>query len=269
MRKLSYKLIIDAVDELPLSSWFTTNTELKNISSILHDSDSASIEFVNKITGFFTFTHTDSTVFFKLFIKDETVNEILLTELLKEFCRENYTSEQAVYFAISFYKDSAVPEFKNYADRVFKMEYTPDCSVDYQSEIPEKAIDTDELIDFHYTCYNEDAPYMSGNWEKMITNYSKNKLPTYSFSVRSDNKLTGTCIGMLIPHRDFKYLFSICVHPNFRNTGIGKKLLESFLHHKPVKKTILSVYESAESACKLYKSVGFNCKSVTSYVYNV
>ncbi len=269
---MEYDLLVNPGKELPVSDWFKNTASQKTINDILSNSDVCDIKINGITTGFFTFSLYQSTMSFKLFLNDSSaISENQLILLLKDFCNENYKEEHAEFFTIAFFRQSKLLELNKFIDRTVKMEYTPVSKRRSESgfsiEINDNDLSISELKDFHYVCYSEDAPYMPGDWDKMLVNFKNTRLPSYTFSSATNGVLSGICIGMYIPHREFKYLYSICTHPEKRSTGIGSVLLESFLKAEPVKPVVLNVYESAVSACKLYRKKGFIVKSVTSYVY--
>ncbi len=274
MSKFEYELLVKPLNELPLKSWFPEETEQRTMVDLLTRSYVCSIVINGSITGFFTFETYMTTVSFKIFVRaqvDTHENDLLM--LLKVFCNENFTAEQAEYFTVAFFKKSSHFELNEYIDRTFRMEYTPEsqrkCTSSSMVIVHSNDLDINLLKEFHYVCYAEDSPYMPGDWDKMLVNFNNTDLPSYSFSTVNKDKLSGVCIGMFIPHRDFKYLYSICVHPEYRNSGIGSALLDEFLKAEPEKPVVLNVFESAVSACNLYRKAGFVEKAVTSHIYKV
>ncbi|MBC8525849.1 MAG: GNAT family N-acetyltransferase [Candidatus Cloacimonetes bacterium] len=66
-----------------------------------------------------------------------------------------------------------------------------------------------------------------------------------------------------------KYLYSICVHPDFRSKSIGEYLLQIFLTTEPLLPCYLTVYKSAKLAVNLYEKFGFKkTKIVESIISN-
>ena len=135
--------------------------------------------------------------------------------------------------------------------------------------ISKKISDYKELIDFHYLCYSDDKDYMSSNWEKMLNSFPKAPIPKLIYICRFNEKIIGSCIGYLIPKKKRKYLYSICVHPDFRSKSIGEYLLQIFLTTEPLMPCYLTVYKSAKPAVNLYKKYGFKkTKIVESIISN-
>ena len=129
--------------------------------------------------------------------------------------------------------------------------------------------DYKELIDFHYLCYADDKDYMNSNWEKMLNSFPKAPIPKLIYICRSNEKIIGSCIGYLIPKKKKKYLYSICVHPDFRRKSVGEYLLQIFLTTEPLMPCYLTVYKSAKPAVNLYKKYGFKkTKIVESIISN-
>ena len=58
-------------------------------------------------------------------------------------------------------------------------------------------------------------------------------------------------------------IINLCVAEKYRNMGIGKKLLKSFLEWRSEKDIMLYCLENNENAIKLYEGVGFKSKSKT------
>ncbi|MEA2097353.1 MAG: GNAT family N-acetyltransferase [Candidatus Cloacimonadota bacterium] len=114
-----------------------------------------------------------------------------------------------------------------------------------------------KLIDFHKLCYFDDKEYMKSNWKKMLQSFPQVPFPTITYLCYNEDIIIGSCIGYYIPKKQKKYLYSICVHPNYRGESIGKYLLQLFLSAKPLVNCYLTVYDSANQAVKLYKKIGF------------
>ena len=123
--------------------------------------------------------------------------------------------------------------------------------------ISSKISDYEELIDFHKLCYSDDKDYMISNWEKMIQSFPKAPLPKITYICYNKDKIIGSIIGYIIPKKNKKYLYSICVHPDYRGNSIGEYLLDFFLQSEPLIPCYLTVYETAKPAINLYKKFGF------------
>jgi len=117
--------------------------------------------------------------------------------------------------------------------------------------------DYDELINFHNLSYSDDKDYMTSNWRKMLQSFPKAPLPKLTYICYDKDTIIGSIIGYLILKKNKKYLYSICVHPDYRGKSIGENLLQLFLSAEPLVPCYLTVYETAKPAVKLYKKFGF------------
>ncbi|MBT3169701.1 MAG: GNAT family N-acetyltransferase [Candidatus Cloacimonetes bacterium] len=115
----------------------------------------------------------------------------------------------------------------------------------------------DELIDFHNLCYSDDKDYMISDWRKMLQSFPKAPLPKLTYICYNKDTIIGSIIGYIIPKKNKKYLYSICVHPDYRGNSIGEYLLDFFLQSEPLIPCYLTVYETAKPAINLYKKFGF------------
>jgi ribosomal-protein-alanine N-acetyltransferase len=73
------------------------------------------------------------------------------------------------------------------------------------------------------------------------------------------NRLTGYCCCWEIEGE--LQIANLAVHPEFRNQGIGKKILQEILNRacqRKVKKVTLEVRESNQAALKLYRGFDFS-----------
>ena len=129
--------------------------------------------------------------------------------------------------------------------------------------------DYDKLIDFHKLCYSDDKDYMTSDWEKMLKSFPKAPFPKLTYICYEKNIIIGSIIGYIIPKKNKKYLYSICVHPDYRGKSIGEFLLSLFLQAKPLITCYLTVYETAKPAINLYKKFGFKkIKTVVAIISN-
>ncbi len=117
--------------------------------------------------------------------------------------------------------------------------------------------DSDKLINFHKLCYSDDKDYMTSDWEKMLKSFPKASFPKLTFFCYNKDNIIGSIIGYIIPKKNKKYIYSICVHPNYRGKSIGGFLLNLFLQADPIIPCYLTVYETAKPAINLYKKFGF------------
>jgi len=129
--------------------------------------------------------------------------------------------------------------------------------------------DYDKLINFHEFCYSDDKNYMISEWRKMLQSFPKAPFPKLTYICYKKNKIVGSIIGYIIPKKNKKYLYSICVHPDYRSKSIGEFLLNEFLQAKPMIPCYLTVYESAIPAVNLYKKFSFKkIKTVEAIIVN-
>jgi len=129
--------------------------------------------------------------------------------------------------------------------------------------------DYDELIDFHNICYSDDKDYMISDWRKMLQSFPKALLPKLTYVCYNKETIIGSIIGYFIPKKNKKYLYSICVHPDYQGKSIGEYLLQLFLLADPLSPCYLTVYETAKPAINLYKKFGFKkIKTVEAIIAN-
>lgn len=129
--------------------------------------------------------------------------------------------------------------------------------------------DYDKLIDFHYLCYSDDNDYMYSEWKKMLQTFPKAQIPKITYFCYNKDTIIGSIIGYIIPKKNKKYLYSICVHPDYRGKSIGGYLLQVFLQAEPLIPCYLTVYDTAKPAINLYKKFGFKMiKTVEAIVAN-
>lgn len=129
--------------------------------------------------------------------------------------------------------------------------------------------DYDKLIDFHNLCYSDDKDYMASNWRKMLQTFPKAPFPKLTYFCYNNDTIIGSIIGYIIPNKNKKYLYSICVHPDYRGRSIGEHLLQLFLLADPLIPCYLTVYETAKPAINLYKKFGFKkIKTVEAIIAN-
>ena len=135
--------------------------------------------------------------------------------------------------------------------------HKPNPKLNSNFTISKNISDYKELIDFHYLCYSDDKDYMNSNWENILQSFHKAPIPKIIYICHNKDNIIGSCIGYLIPKKNKKYLYSICVHPDYRRKSIGEYLLQLFLSTEPLISCYLTVYESAKPAVKLYEKFGF------------
>jgi len=147
--------------------------------------------------------------------------------------------------------------------------YKPNPELNSNFTISKNISNYKKLIDFHYLCYSDDKDYMNSNWEKMLQSFPKSPIPKLTYICHNKDNIIGSCIGYLIPKKNKKYLYSICVHPDYRGKSIGEYLLQLFLSTEPLTSCYLTVYESAKPAVNLYEKFGFmRIKTVEAIIRN-
>ncbi|MBI0030744.1 ribosomal protein S18-alanine N-acetyltransferase [Gilliamella sp. B14384G15] len=99
-------------------------------------------------------------------------------------------------------------------------------------------------------------------WSK--TTFFSNQGDRYlNLKLTIDNKIIGFCICQLVA--DEANLFNIAIHPEFRQKGLAKELLNKLIEellslnsNKPIASLWLEVRKSNDAAIRLYHSLGFN-----------
>lgn len=123
-------------------------------------------------------------------------------------------------------------------------------------------VDKKKLIKLHYKCYYDDEEYMLNDWDRIINFYFNKKLTKIKFVCRMQNDVIGACIGWI--KHDNKFLFSICVDPDYRGKGIAKLMLDRFLQNPPQLSSYLTVFEDNTNAIALYKKFGYKIRKITN-----
>ena len=80
-----------------------------------------------------------------------------------------------------------------------------------------------------------------------------------SWVLESDKILIG--YGVMLIASDESHILNLCIHPNYRSIGIGKKLLGHFLalsKEYNIHRTFLEVRPTNFKAIRLYLNMGFN-----------
>ena len=127
----------------------------------------------------------------------------------------------------------------------------------------------EKMINFHELCYSDDKKYMISNWKNMLQSFPKVPFQKITLICYNKNKIVGSIIGYIISKKNKKYLYSICVHPDYRGKSIGEFLLNMFLQAEPLIPCYLTVYESAIPAVNLYKKFSFKkIKTVEAITFN-
>lgn len=80
--------------------------------------------------------------------------------------------------------------------------------------------------------------------------------PGVTFLVTKDgDTVTGSIISDM--HRGRIRIMNIAVHPNYRHTGIGHRLMTTVLESNPQKSVVLMVQDHNSTAQSLYTKLGF------------
>lgn len=90
--------------------------------------------------------------------------------------------------------------------------------------------------------------------------------PETNFICRVDNKLCGV---ILCGHDGRRaYIYHTAVHEDFRNQGIGHRLVETVLtslENEEIKKVALVVFKNNESGNRFWESIGFTVRDDLNY----
>lgn len=81
---------------------------------------------------------------------------------------------------------------------------------------------------------------------------------SWVWTAKINNRLTGYCCCWEIEEE--LQIANLAVYPEFRNQGIGKKILQEILNRacqRKIKKVTLEVRESNQFGLKLYQAFGF------------
>jgi ribosomal protein S18 acetylase RimI-like enzyme len=223
------------------------------------------------ILGYFFLTDKENIIHVYLYVKQafSETDTIRLIKLLNESVE--HKSYKYIIISHIFESVNILPQIYNLnnsnINSVSKMELSAPYVIEDEQFEMNYSISTDtdknELITFHYTCYFADKEYMLGNWNNLIDYFFQKEVDRITLMCRNGNELIGACIGWIANNR--KYLFSICVHPDYRGKGIGKYLLHRFLQYQPQISCYLTVYEDNIDAIALYEHFGFR-KTVTSTI---
>ncbi|MDO9578745.1 MAG: GNAT family N-acetyltransferase [Candidatus Cloacimonadales bacterium] len=243
----------------------------KKIITFIEQSDNLYfIKADRLLLGFIQVTLFENNIRAKLYLdhnwKENYRNELTkcISDLLKNY-KQNFIS-----FSDCFDSRNILDKIEG-IDYMYQYEFNDTIPIqnsilNSEFEISNKINNLNDLIDFHYLCYSNDAEFMNSNWDKMLRAFPEAPFPKITFFACDQSKIIGSCIGYYIPAKNKKYLYSICVHPDFRNHSIGENLLSLFLSAKPDSSCYLTVYKSAESAIKLYEKMGFEREKTVEVV---
>jgi len=223
--------------------------------------------------GFFHLNFLSNKISIKLFLSSEwkdDLNEQLFINILDSIKDKHYN-----YLTFLHCFDST--NILNKIDGIdFMHQY--ECNADFNKlnpilkttfNISTKISDYEKFIDFHNLCYSDDKDYMISDWRKMLQSFPKAPLPKLTYICYNNNTIIGSIIGYIIPKKNKKYLYSICVHPDYRGKSIGEYLLQLFLQAEPLIPCYLTLYETAKPAINLYKKFGFKkIKTVEAIIAN-
>lgn len=94
-----------------------------------------------------------------------------------------------------------------------------------------------------------------GSWDRLIFVSELKNSFSKTLVYENENNIAGFAVIWII--EDEIQLNRICVLPEFRNTGIGKSLINFIRDYYPGKKIFLEVAEKNIPAISLYDSAGF------------
>jgi ribosomal protein S18 acetylase RimI-like enzyme len=120
-------------------------------------------------------------------------------------------------------------------------------------ELRLQALQTDPIA--FGSAYEEEENFPEEEWQRRMKN---------AIFALSDDRPVGTITYVFsnrVKSKHIARIFAFYVEPNYRNRGIGKKLLERALElireNKEIVKIQLFVNREQEAAVKLYKKMGF------------
>lgn len=125
-----------------------------------------------------------------------------------------------------------------------------------------KGIDIDEVLKVEELCFK--TPW---SYESFVSEIYKNNLARYIVA-KLDGRIVGYA-GMWFV-LDEAHITNIAVHPNFRNRGIGDKLVKETLkiaNENELKRITLEVRNSNGQAIRLYEKNGFKVEGIRKGYY--
>ena len=126
--------------------------------------------------------------------------------------------------------------------------------------------DINQLIEYKKQTIFEYAKDLSKKEIDKINNYINNNVPNDIndyFNIVVDNKIVGC---LLITNKDDgKLLDELYLEENYRNKGIGTKIIKDILNSNDI--VYLWVYKENEKAISLYKRLGFSVIEETESRY--
>jgi len=128
-----------------------------------------------------------------------------------------------------------------------------------------EAQDLDEVLEIE--CSSSLSPWS----KKMFVEEMENPL-AHCFVIRMRERPGHSVIGFICFRTigDESELLNICVHPQYRQTGIGRSLMEFYLgfcRKKRIKRFYLEVNASNESAVHLYQLFSYQSSGVRKKFY--
>lgn len=267
------KHITNSQDSKEFLKQLQSSTEEKVATFITENEDIFLIKENSLYLGFFHLNFLKNKISIKLYLnsnwKDDFIEQLInnILELIKNK-NQNYLTFLPCFDSKNFLnKLNGIDFMHQYECNLNFNKHNPILNSSFK--ISTEISDYDKLIDFHYICYSDDKNYMISNWRKMLQSFPKAPLPKLTYICYNKNIIIGSCIGYLIPRKNKKYLYSICVHPDYRGKSIGENLLQLFLTAEPLVPCYLTVYETAKPAVNLYKKFGFKkIKTVESILNN-
>lgn len=132
--------------------------------------------------------------------------------------------------------------------------------------------DLEELKDLYYLCFN-----IGSNIDKMKESfkYINNDESSKSYVLKNNDKIIGhikldIINNLFSDSNPYMYISDLCIHPDYRQKGYGKYLLE---YAEKIGKNINCSYiflnSSKDSAKKFYESLGYHVRASSIYKKNL
>lgn len=227
----------------------------------------------DSILGFLKIKSNDLKIFIRVYLTSN-FNEILLPDFLKAILQFSIELKSRYLFLSHCFDSKNILNELNGIDRMFRYEIDPDVVLSHSLISPKSKVNTqvddiDQLVHLHEICYSDDPEYMQSNWQKMLGEIPRVSFPKIKIADYKNDLMIGCCIGYYLPEKNKKYIYSICVLPDYRRKGIAESLIQSFLNTEPLSSCYLTVYESATAAVILYDKIGFKRMETVSVVLNL
>jgi len=124
----------------------------------------------------------------------------------------------------------------------------------------------DDLLELHQLTYANEPVYVVGEWKDLLGHYLE--LPNHlTYTCRSQGQLIGACLGTY--SENGHYIYSLCLLDSYQGKHIGAMLLRTYIEQTKAKCYQLSVYNSNTHAKRLYESLGFQKRYISSVIYHL